>query len=244
MGAMFISSALSTPNYDSLLVGWDQRELNDNVPFDAYGVKYSAGQPTLAHERVVADHHWTIAGAGQQLPPPTIASLSPGTGLTDGGTRVTISGTGFLPNSYVTIGGSQCSVVETSATSMVCTTSPHMPGPVDAVVSNPDGQSVTSANGFVFFYPRVPNVPGTPLATIKDAEIVADWTQPNDYGKPVLWYYLEYSDDAMSWKPRLVSPAENHVVLWGLRQSLRDVCARSVVFRVTAVNVVGWSGVS
>ncbi|HUK89118.1 MAG TPA: IPT/TIG domain-containing protein, partial [Blastocatellia bacterium] len=86
-----------------------------------------------------------------QAPPPSISSISPNTGYTGGGNSVTISGSNFVPNATVTIGGpSATSVVVQSASAITVNTPPHVAGTVDVVVTNTDGQTGTLIGGFTY----------------------------------------------------------------------------------------------
>ena len=86
--------------------------------------------------------------------PPTIANLSPTSGSTAGGTRVTIAGSGFASGATVTIGGTTAtSVSVTNAASISVTTPAHTAGVGDVVVRNPDGQQATATNAFTFVSP-------------------------------------------------------------------------------------------
>jgi hypothetical protein len=83
--------------------------------------------------------------------PPNVTSISPNTGVTTGGTRVTLTGKNFLSGARVTFGGvAATSVVVVSATQITASTPPHKPGGVDVVVINPNGQSGTLASGFTY----------------------------------------------------------------------------------------------
>jgi IPT/TIG domain-containing protein len=84
-------------------------------------------------------------------PAPTVTSVSPKTGLTTGGTPVTLTGTNFVSGATVTFGGAAAtSVVVASATQIKANTPPHKPGGVNIVVTNPDGQSGTLASSFIY----------------------------------------------------------------------------------------------
>jgi hypothetical protein len=54
---------------------------------------------------------------------------------------VTLTGTGFASGAAVTFGGVAATVTSTSATSLEVETPPHAAGPVDIVITNPDGES-------------------------------------------------------------------------------------------------------
>ncbi|CAG9312591.1 unnamed protein product [Blepharisma stoltei] len=85
---------------------------------------------------------------------PTITSISPSSGSTQGGTTVTISGTGFfdsLTNSayqqYVTIEGAKCTVISTSLTQIKCAAGPQASSSSDVAVTV-NGQLATYFSSF------------------------------------------------------------------------------------------------
>lgn len=80
---------------------------------------------------------------------PRVSSVSPGSGTRNGGTAVTIAGAGFISGATVTFGGNSATKVGViSTTSITATTPAHAVGPVNVVVTNPDGTSGTLTNGF------------------------------------------------------------------------------------------------
>ena len=82
-------------------------------------------------------------------PAPTVSSITPNSGTANGGTGVTIAGTGFLSGATVKLGGTAATnVTVISGTSITATTSAHAAGAVNVVVTNTDGQSGTAANGY------------------------------------------------------------------------------------------------
>ena len=73
---------------------------------------------------------------------PVVASLSPTSGPTAGGTVVTIAGSGFTGSTGVLFGGVPAtSFTVNSATSITATSPAHAVGPVDVVVQHPGGDS-------------------------------------------------------------------------------------------------------
>ena len=83
--------------------------------------------------------------------PPTIASVTPNTGPTNGGTAVTILGSGFQPGATVRFGGlAAVSVNFVSATNLLAVTPPSVAGAVSVVITNADGQSASLAGGFTY----------------------------------------------------------------------------------------------
>jgi IPT/TIG domain-containing protein len=84
-------------------------------------------------------------------PAPSVTAINPNNGSTDGGTAVTVTGTGFLAGATLSIGGTTApgaSVV--SATSITATTPAHGAGPVDVVVTNSDGKKGTLLGGYTY----------------------------------------------------------------------------------------------
>jgi hypothetical protein len=83
--------------------------------------------------------------------PPTISSVLPEAGPTNGGTIVTIAGTGFENGAGVTFGSlAAASVTVESSTNLTAVTPASLSGTVSVIVNNPDGNSVTNANAFAF----------------------------------------------------------------------------------------------
>jgi len=86
--------------------------------------------------------------------PPTILSVTPDTGLTNGGATVTLLGTAFQSGATVTFGTLAAgSVTIVNSSNLTAITPPSGLGPVDVVVTNADGQSATFTNGFTFVAP-------------------------------------------------------------------------------------------
>ncbi len=84
-------------------------------------------------------------------PAPTVSSVSPNSGSTQGGTNVTVTGTGFLAGAVVEFDGVRATNVSVvSSTSITATTPPHPVGVVNVVVINADAQSGTLANGYTY----------------------------------------------------------------------------------------------
>ena len=84
---------------------------------------------------------------------PTLASVTPNTGSTAGGTSVTITGTDLTGATALTFGGtSATSFTVDSPTQITATTPAHAAGMVDVEVTTPGG-SATLADGFTFVIP-------------------------------------------------------------------------------------------
>ncbi len=88
-------------------------------------------------------------------PAPSVASIVPSSGSVKGGTTVTITGANFAPGATVSFGGvpAATTVLVASGTSIVATTPSHAGGAVKVVVTNPDHQSGTRADGFKYIAP-------------------------------------------------------------------------------------------
>jgi endonuclease/exonuclease/phosphatase family metal-dependent hydrolase len=83
-------------------------------------------------------------------PAPSVSAVSPNSGSTNGGTSVTITGSGFVSGASVNIGGVFATNVNVSSTTITATTPAHAAGAVSIVVTNPNSQSATLTNGFTF----------------------------------------------------------------------------------------------
>ncbi len=84
-------------------------------------------------------------------PSPTVSSITPNSGTVNGGTGVTITGTGFLPGASVTLGGTAATgVTLMNGTSITATTPVHVAGAVSVVVTNSDNHTGTLANGYTY----------------------------------------------------------------------------------------------
>ncbi len=82
---------------------------------------------------------------------PAVTAISPTSGSADGGTAITITGTGFLSGASVKLGGTVATgVTVVSSTSITATTPAHATGPVSVVVTNSDGQSGTLAESYTY----------------------------------------------------------------------------------------------
>ena len=91
------------------------------------------------------------SGQGSGNPAPTVSAISPNTGTANGGTTVTVTGTGFLSGATVTIGGTAATgVTVASSTSIKATTPAHAAGAADVVVKNTDNQTGTLSGGYTY----------------------------------------------------------------------------------------------
>lgn len=98
-------------------------------------------------------------------PTPTVSAVSPQTGASSGGNTVTVTGTGFVDVSSVTVGGQPCtSVVVASSTSLTCVVPSGTVGiAADVVVTNVGPVSGTGVG--LYSYVAAQAAPATPEAT-------------------------------------------------------------------------------
>ena len=117
--------------------------------------------------------NYTVASVNGTLtitpaPAPTITNITPATGSTNGGTSVTISGTGFENGATVSFGPLPAvSVTFSNATNLIAVTpAVSEAGPVNVILTNADGQSVVITNGFSYtasqIVPSAPQITGNP----------------------------------------------------------------------------------
>ena len=91
---------------------------------------------------------------------PSATSVNPTFGPSTGGTSVTITGTGFVLGASVAFGDAPAtSVVFVDANTLQATTpGAPSPGPVDVVVTNPDGQSGVLVGAFTYAVVVLPTI--------------------------------------------------------------------------------------
>ena len=75
-------------------------------------------------------------------PAPTVTTIAPNAGTINGGTAVTIRGTGFLAGATVKLGGTSATAVTVvNSTTISATTPAHAAGAASVVVTNTDAKS-------------------------------------------------------------------------------------------------------
>ncbi|MFT3711239.1 MAG: IPT/TIG domain-containing protein [Archangium sp.] len=109
----------------------------------------------------------TLAAAFTYDATPTMSSLSPSSGTTAGGTVVTITGTGFLPNATVSFGTAASPTVTVVSSTEITAVTPATPVSVVGVtVRNADGQTASIDRSFRFVTP-----PSLTAATPNSGEV-------------------------------------------------------------------------
>src|SRR5207249_306777 len=93
-------------------------------------------------------------------PPPTLSTIAPTSGTTNGGAGVTLTGTNFASGATITFGGvAATGVTFVNSASLTANTPAHAAGAVDVIVTNPDTQSATLTNGYTYdAQPTVTNI--------------------------------------------------------------------------------------
>lgn len=128
-------------------------EANDIVT-DGYGEFEAMGSQSLSEHIYDGATDTTLQNVVQiyAYQAPTVTAVSPSTGVDDGGTSITITGTDFRAGALVRIGGTLCtSVVVVSGTSITCTTPAGAIGAHDLTVTNvSDGQVGTLEDAFTY----------------------------------------------------------------------------------------------
>jgi hypothetical protein len=106
-------------------------------------------------QRVASAFWWLMARVGGWDPVGVqVTSISPVSGLTTGGTTVTIKGSGFVSGATVTIGSvAATGVVVAGSTSLTAVTGPHATGLADVTVTVPGPRSATLPQGFFYAPP-------------------------------------------------------------------------------------------
>jgi Domain of unknown function (DUF1929)/IPT/TIG domain/Glyoxal oxidase N-terminus len=117
---------------------------NANVAPPGYYMLFilnSNGVPSVASSLLLSS---------SSTPAPTVTSISPNSGTINGGTVVSITGTGFLAGATVSLGTPATGVTVMNSTSITATTPAHSAGTVNVIVTNSDTQSGTLTQGFTF----------------------------------------------------------------------------------------------
>jgi hypothetical protein len=84
---------------------------------------------------------------------PTVASITPKSGTTAGGTPVVITGSNFQSGASVAIGGVAATNVVVAGSTITATTGAHGTGTVSVAVTNPDASSGSLSNGYFYASP-------------------------------------------------------------------------------------------
>lgn len=103
------------------------------------------------------DQQTVVASGGYTfVPPPSVLSVSPNTGTSNGGTTVTITGRGFFPGvagTRVVIGQLEATNVNVISDTQLQAVTPMGNGTGKVLVMNPDYQTGQLLNAYTFVYP-------------------------------------------------------------------------------------------
>jgi hypothetical protein len=112
---------------------------------------HAAGAVSVVVTNPNAESGTLLTGFTYVSTAPTVTTVTPNSGATTGGTAVTVSGTNFVAGATVTFGGTAATnVTVVNATTLTATTPAHAAGAVSVVVTNPNTQTGTLANGFTY----------------------------------------------------------------------------------------------
>ncbi|MFA7266876.1 MAG: leucine-rich repeat protein, partial [Candidatus Nanopelagicales bacterium] len=252
-GLMF-SGALSTANYDALLVGWGAQDVNAEVLLGAGSSVYSVGPPTdLRAELAGAPNTWTITDGGQSPAP---------------GAATNVTGVGT--NTTVAVSWLAAPIPDGGAAVTLYTATALVDGvPVDPAktCTTPDGATLTCTvtgldNGVAYTFvvtatssagtgpESSPSDPISPEATVPDAPASAvaqpligsaavTWAVPaSDGGLPVTGYNVYRASSTMGYTDWASIAALGDVLSYSDGTTADGVSYR---YRVYAINLVGTS---
>lgn len=147
-------------------------------------------------------------------PSPLFISVSPTRGPAQGGTRITVTGANFQAGAAVSVGGVPAfAVTVSSATTLSATTIAQAAGVWPVSVTNPDGQTVTSATA-VFTVDEAPAIAAVaPLAGVKEGGTLVTLTGSGfQTGAQVLFGALDGTNVTVGSSTSLTVTAPAHAV--------------------------------
>ncbi|MCL4434885.1 MAG: IPT/TIG domain-containing protein [Actinobacteria bacterium] len=119
--------------------------------------------PTMGNLTAATSSDATAVTLGEPaLGLPTVTGVKPNSGSSLGGANITLTGTNFELATGVSIGGTPADFTIASSTSLEIVAPPGTPGTVNVIVSNPIGQSISSASSlFTYVTGSKPTPPAT-----------------------------------------------------------------------------------
>lgn len=161
---------------------------------------------------------------------PTVTSLDPVLGLTEGDDYVGIEGTNLGGVTEITFGGvAATSIIELDDTSLIAVTPPHAPGLVDVVVTTTGG-TVTVPNAYTYY--SEPGAPTNLVASTGDHQISATFTAAEPNGSAITNYQYTLNGGT-SWTRFVPDTTTSPVVVNGL------VNGTTYKFGLRAINAAG-----
>jgi hypothetical protein len=156
------------------------------------------------------------------LPAPTVPVVSPNTGFSVTaispaagpiGEEVRVTGTGFRSGATVTLDGvaAQVTGINSLGTAIFATTPAHAAGTVDAVVTNPGGQSETLSGGYTFVPVDAFSLSASPSLVTSGSRLTMSWVAPRgrDCNGGGDWVAIFRIGD-----PDITGAANGHSDLW------------------------------
>ncbi|MFM9133889.1 MAG: IPT/TIG domain-containing protein [bacterium] len=185
--------------------------------------------------------YFALNGSGElavAAVPPTVTSVSPGSGPTAGGTAITITGTGFAAGlTTATIGGTPLlNVAVVNPTTLTATTPARAEGPADVSVTV-GSSSALLAGGFTYIPPPPPVPSSEPLDVVAvpgDGSAAVSWAAPASSGSFPVSHYLATSSPG----GRTCLTSSLSCMVAGLTNGT------AYTFTVQALNGAGWSAAS
>ena len=148
----------------------------DVGPITGIGFQNQGGGFAIKADEIrVGDSYVDVVGSGAAPVAPVITGIAPITGLTNGGTVVTITGSNFLAGITVRFGDNAGTGVSLAgSTSITATTPTGLPGAVNVVVANTNALAGTNVNGFTYVLPPLPLPPKLRGISTSDNLLKAD----------------------------------------------------------------------
>jgi hypothetical protein len=123
-----------------------------SVALSSDGATALIGGPAHRHEEGAA---WALSNGS--VPAPTVTGISPESGSSEGGTLVTIKGSGFVAGTTVEIGGVASAVEVLSETELTAITGAYAVGSQQVVVHTPEGES-TGGSTYTYVLTAAPTI--------------------------------------------------------------------------------------
>jgi hypothetical protein len=109
--------------------------------------------------------HTSLAGPSTLGPPPpptlAVTAVTPSVGSTAGGTGVLLNGTNFQNGVVASIDGVAQQTFFGNSSFVALSTTPHAAGPVDILITNPDGKTTLVSGKYSFALPQSFDFNGT-----------------------------------------------------------------------------------